>query len=205
MRAPAGNSQHSSSQSKSSDGGEIERRRKPVAGSTHSGCSPRLTSAGASPSMSASRRETVVRCAPASRPSTDAVGLTSPFSIREREARLTPLSAESSSSDQRRARRNCAQALGEAHVGGVERVGRLFPYQGKYSRIMRMSKADVAGRLEGLPQFCPPPSPPRSCCCRLCRRPEAPRRSRAAFPRHRQGCACGKRPAHSFKMEDWTK
>ena len=35
----------------------------------------------------------MVRCAPASRPSTEAVGLTSPFSMRDREARLTPLSA----------------------------------------------------------------------------------------------------------------
>ncbi len=172
MAAPAGNSQHSSSQSKSSDGGEIERRRKPVAGSIHSGCSARRTSAGASPSMSASRRETVVPCAPASRPSTEAVGLTSPFSIREREARLTPLSAESSSSDQRRARRS-SRRRSARRMSAASSNGALVSISGKILSNMRASSMN-GGRASricahprspahsgvlatGIDRFCPHP------------------------------------------------
>src|SRR5271156_2581880 len=138
MLASAGSSQRSTSQSKSSDGGDTERRRKPVAGSTHSGWSARATSAGASPSMSARRRETVEPCAPASRPSADAVGLTSPFSIRLSVARLTPQRAESSSSDQRRARRNSRRrparrrsgAWGEGAVSIYEKYPKIREPQG---------------------------------------------------------------------------
>src|SRR3984885_14473613 len=140
MRAPTGNSHDRSSQSKPTAGGETNRRRKPVAGSTHSRCSLRLTSAGASPSMSASRRETVVRCAPASRPSTDAVGLTSPFSIRDREARLTPLSAESSSSDQLRARRNARRRSASRISAAASHVGDRGSTSGRILSEMRASR-----------------------------------------------------------------
>src|SRR5580693_8591265 len=126
---------------------ETDRRRKPVAGSTHSRCSLRLTSAGASPSMSASRRETVVRCAPARRPSTDAVGLTSPFSIRDREARLTPLSAESSSSDQLRARRN-ARRRSARRISAASRVWASCSISGRILSKMRASSC-YPGGLEG--------------------------------------------------------
>src|SRR5271154_1600597 len=132
MLAPAGSSQASTSQSKSSEGGETERRRKPVAGSTHSGWSARATSAAASASMSARRRETVEPCAPASRPSTEAVGLTSPFSIRDSEARLTPLRAESSSSDQRRARLNARRRSARRTSAASPGEARVSIY-GKYS------------------------------------------------------------------------
>src|SRR5580704_15953025 len=144
MRAPTGNSQDRSSQSKPTAGGETNRRRKPVAGSTHSRCSLRLTSAGASPSMSASRRETVVRCAPASRPSTDAVGLTSPFSIRDREARLTPLSAESSSSDQPRARRN-ARRRSARRISASSRVWTSCSILGRILSETRASSQPPGG------------------------------------------------------------
>src|ERR1700734_540651 len=133
MLAPAGSSQASTSQSKSSEGGDTERRRKPVAGSPPSGWSARATSAGASPSMSARRRETVEPCAPASRQSTEAVGLTSPFSIRLSEARLTPLSVESSSSDQRRARRS-SRSRSARRRSAASRDGASVSISGKYSQ-----------------------------------------------------------------------
>src|SRR5271154_4697828 len=133
MLASAGSSQRSTSQSKSSEGGDTERRRKPVEGSTHSGWSARATSAGASPSMSARRRDTVEPCAPASRPSADAVGLTSPFSIRDREARLTPHRAESSSSDQRRARRKVRRRSARRR-SAASCEGAVASIIGKYSR-----------------------------------------------------------------------
>src|SRR5271163_34201 len=152
MLAPAGSSQASTSQSKSSEGGETERRRKPVAGSTHSGWSARATSAAASASMSARRRETVEPCAPASRPSTEAVGLTSPFSIRLSEARLTPLSAESSSSDQRRARRSSA----------ASRDGASVSINGKYSHNRERQARMVVSRAsrDELRSVQPRASPP---------------------------------------------
>src|SRR5277367_2017626 len=151
MLAPAGSSQASTSHSKSSEGGETERRRKPVAGSTHSGWSARATSAGASPSMSARRRETVEPCAPASRPSTEAVGLTSPFSIRLSEARLTPLSVESSSSDQRRARRS-SRSRSARRRSAASRDGASVSINGKYSHN-RERQAGATGQTPRAPRF----------------------------------------------------
>ena len=156
MRAPTGNSHDRSSQSKPTAGGETNRRRKPVAGSTHSGCSARLTSAGLSPSMSASRRETVVRCAAASRPSTDAVGLTSPFSIRDREARLTPLSAESSSSDQLRARRN-ARRRSARRISAASQDGAWGSTSGRILSEMRASRRSFRHRARRAPNLRAPP------------------------------------------------
>src|ERR1700691_1145320 len=161
MLAPAGSSQASTSQSKSSEGGETERRRKPVAGSTHSVWSARATSAPASASMSARRRETVEPCAPASRPSTEAVGLTSPFSIRLSEARLTPLSAESSSSDQRRARRS-SRSRSARRRSAASRDGASVSINGKYSHNRERKAGKVVSRAsrDELRSVQPPASPP---------------------------------------------
>src|SRR5271166_1046565 len=139
MRAPAGSSHCRTSHSKSSEGGETERRRKPVAGSIHSGCSPCATRAGGARSISASSLDMVRPCAPARRPSTDAVGLTSPFSIREREARLTSLSAESSSSDHRLARRNSRSRWARRRSAEL-RDGACASIYGKILSQMRTSR-----------------------------------------------------------------
>ena len=68
-------------------------------------------------------------CAPARRPSTEAVGLTSPFSMRESEARLTPLSAESSSSDHRLARLSSRRRSARRRSAESRERGLVFPYE----------------------------------------------------------------------------
>ena len=126
MLAPAGSSQRSTSQSKSSEGGETERRRKPVAGSTNSGWSARATSAGASASMSARRRETVEPCAAGE--AAEHRGCRAHVAVLDSAQRGAADPAPRRKLVERPAPRapQFAQPLGEAQVGGVAGQGLGF-------------------------------------------------------------------------------
>ena len=89
-------------------------------------------------------------------PSTDAVGLTSPFSIRDREARLTPLSAESSSSDQLRARRN-ARRRSARRISAASQDGAWYSTSGRILSEMRASRRSFRHRARRAPNLRAPP------------------------------------------------